>query len=891
MEIRKPINESRTLKGSTLESGIKCINVQDDNLDRSHVMVSVNIGSISNPFEYQGLAHFLEHMLFLGSTKYPGENDFANFLNENGGDSNAYTDTFETVYYFSVFNDKLDKAIDMFSRFFIDPLFDKDSVNREINAIQSEHNKNVQQDNWRLHHLFGLISKEGSMINKFGTGNLESLQKDGVRDAMISFYNKYYVSSNINIVTVSSLDNNVVNKYVKKSFSNIPKKIVPKITLEKPFFENKGKNYFLKSVSKEHRLVYLWEVPDNVKNYLTSHSPHIISHVISSDNNDSLKQVLIKKGLISTLYSYVPKEGMFVINVKLSKVSNWKKVDSYVRYYVTDLINNDWKKIAEYYQKKDKIIFNFSSKQSSNSLGLKLVTDLNYYPIEDCYIGPDVIENVSESEIQSLLKDYLTFDKVNIILSSDIDHTSLDSNVIGGKVEREPYYELSYVPVKLNASIAQPFKYEIISENPFLDVSPKWIDGLDETLVPIQVGGYPFKCWFGNVSMFKETIIYSELIFTNSEITFGIGNCLNTIILLKYINRKLEKNFNLASEIGFSANLNLSIMDSIVTITIAGHNDKFQEYFNMVILYLKEFKFDEEDSTMIEMIIESTKDSFNNINKTNPWGYSNYLEQLSMIKNLFTIEDALGYLNSLDAKSFFKKINETLNRVLFESKFTILTYGNVEFSELFEKGNKLIIDFPSFEKPRNVINMLKDIDSIHPNPDEKDNYVQFSHYIGTFQPKSALLLLVLTISLSQKFYDELRTKQQFGYLVSSHKNMYQNEFNYFKQQIQSSKSIDEIEQAILKFNNEFLSTVTEEDFKKYVESAKNLLEERDNSTIELVGRYLDEIYYNKFTFERRILLLQHINKITFGDYKKFYTDKILKGDTKKMYIRSQNNKV
>ena len=116
-------------------------------------------------------------------------------------------------------------------------------------------------------------------------------------------------------------------------------------------------------------------------------------------------------------------------------------------------------------------------------------------------------------------------------------------------------------------------------------------------------------------------------------------------------------------------------MDSIVTITITGHNDKYQEYFNMIISYLKNFKFDDDDKIMIEMIIEATKDSFNNINKNNPWRYSSYLEELSMIKNFFTIEEGLGYLNSLDVISFSKKIKETLNRVLFQSKFTILTYG------------------------------------------------------------------------------------------------------------------------------------------------------------------------------------------------------------------------
>ena len=392
MEIIKPKNEARILSGNILDNGIKFINVQDNELDKSCVMVSVNIGTISNPIEYQGLAHFLEHMLFLGSKKYPGENQFGKLLNENGGHSNAYTDKFETVYYFYVFNDKLEKAIDMFSRFFIDPLFDEDSVNREINAIQSEHDKNIQQDMWRTHHLIGLISKKGSMINKFGTGNLDSLKKKGVRDNMIKFYNKYYVSSNINIVTVSSVDNNIIKGYIKKSFSNITKKVEPKITIEKPFFKKIGKNYFLKSISKNHTLSYLWEIPDHLNNYLNTHSSHIISHVISSDNTYSLKRHLVNKGIIKNLYSYVMNEGLFILKINLPALSYWNEVDSYVRYYINDLINNDWVKIVKYYKKKDELLFNFSSKIDSNDLGLSLVTNLIYYPLERTYIGPNVIE-------------------------------------------------------------------------------------------------------------------------------------------------------------------------------------------------------------------------------------------------------------------------------------------------------------------------------------------------------------------------------------------------------------------------------------------------------------------------------------------------------------------
>ena len=175
-------NETRDFFGSELDNGIKYVNISDKTLDKSSLIVSVNVGSIAESKELQGLAHFLEHMLFLGSKKYPNESYFDEFLSKNGGYSNAYTDTYQTVYYFQVLNDSFEKSIDIISRFFIDPLFDKGSVDREINAIESEHLKNIQSDLWRYSYFTDLISKKDSMINMFSTGNLETLKKPNVRE-------------------------------------------------------------------------------------------------------------------------------------------------------------------------------------------------------------------------------------------------------------------------------------------------------------------------------------------------------------------------------------------------------------------------------------------------------------------------------------------------------------------------------------------------------------------------------------------------------------------------------------------------------------------------------------------------------------------------------------
>ena len=130
-----PENENRIFYSNQLKNKIKYTIVQDKNITQASVCVCIKAGSINNPKEYQGLAHFLEHMLFLGSKKYPKENYFDETLKCHGGSSNAYTALFETVYYFTVNSNYLEKILDIFSRFFIDPLFDENSFQLSMLGI------------------------------------------------------------------------------------------------------------------------------------------------------------------------------------------------------------------------------------------------------------------------------------------------------------------------------------------------------------------------------------------------------------------------------------------------------------------------------------------------------------------------------------------------------------------------------------------------------------------------------------------------------------------------------------------------------------------------------------------------------------------------------------
>ena len=61
----------------------------------------------------KGLAHYLEHMLFMGSTKYPDENEYDSFISQRGGSSNAFTECEYTLYYFDVLPQHMEKVTEL----------------------------------------------------------------------------------------------------------------------------------------------------------------------------------------------------------------------------------------------------------------------------------------------------------------------------------------------------------------------------------------------------------------------------------------------------------------------------------------------------------------------------------------------------------------------------------------------------------------------------------------------------------------------------------------------------------------------------------------------------------------------------------------------------------
>lgn len=115
-------SDKRVYKLITLDNKLRALLIQDDEADKSAAALNVHVGSALEPKELGGVAHFLEHMLFMGTEKYPSENDYAEYITQNGGYNNAFTAMTDTNYHFDCSNEAFEGALDRFSQFFIAPL-------------------------------------------------------------------------------------------------------------------------------------------------------------------------------------------------------------------------------------------------------------------------------------------------------------------------------------------------------------------------------------------------------------------------------------------------------------------------------------------------------------------------------------------------------------------------------------------------------------------------------------------------------------------------------------------------------------------------------------------------------------------------------------------------
>ena len=139
--INKSAGDKNDYQYFKLKNDLQVLLVEDNNATlgkgepMAYVSLSVNVGSLNSPPHRQGLAHFLEHMVFMGSKKYPDESSYTEHISANGGFDNACTEFEWTNFHYEINETGLLHSLEMLSACMEESLLSKDLMEREINAV------------------------------------------------------------------------------------------------------------------------------------------------------------------------------------------------------------------------------------------------------------------------------------------------------------------------------------------------------------------------------------------------------------------------------------------------------------------------------------------------------------------------------------------------------------------------------------------------------------------------------------------------------------------------------------------------------------------------------------------------------------------------------------
>lgn len=847
-------------KYGKLSNNIKYNISQDDNCDGVYVAVSVNIGSLNNPKDYQGLAHFLEHMLFLGSEKYPDENHFDKIVKGYGGNLNAYTGYYETVYHYYIYPQYLEKTLDVLANFFIKPLFNKDAVMREINAINSEHLKNINSDVWFTRQVVNSITKNDAVVNTFITGNLETLNKPDIREKMIDFYNKFYCSDNITVSITSSGKISTTEKIFKKCFNQIPnKQCHPKVDIVKPFFNNYNNEYQIipNNGSTDNMIVYVWELPQ-YDYFLKNKINFVLSEVLDSTNIDSLQTFLINAGLIKDLGSVYFDEGFFYLFVNTNKFdkTSINIINNHIKHYFNNMNKFNWNDLLHFYKNKYDILVNTNFYSDYEDRNIDMANNLHYYT--NYIFGDKVIHEINLDNMNEILE-MLQFNKCNIFYKSK---TILFDNT---KFITEIHYKVKYG--KLLSSLLQhkdvdiQFKYDL--DDFFYKDIPHKIKGL-KLYKPKEIKK---RVYFGNTSKYKEPKVYGKIILCHHSLSDTIENDILTRLAYQSINHYLSQHFNEANEIGYNCYFSFNSTFSSLYLNINGLNSMYSIFIEQCLDYIKKIKI---ENNIISLNINSMIESLENTDSASPLALSKHLIKVKLNNYYYKYTKLLEYIKVVDIDELILKVK---NRIKYIQNFKNLSatsffYGN------YKKPLVLLEDNHKFKRcSLPTTNVMTDIDVKHPNRNEKNNLVMymFNGKINDEYKRLAMFLCIM-LMMGHHSYDYLRTKKQLGYIAGS--SLFKNlKESYLLLRVQSEKEVDIVSQEMDTFIEMFktnLQKLTDDEFTQTKQSGLDTLLKKNTEIETEFVRYFGEIQLQEYVYDKHELIAKQLKKIKKQDLYNYF---------------------
>ncbi|XP_032664480.1 insulin-degrading enzyme isoform X2 [Odontomachus brunneus] len=894
-EIIKSKNDDRFYRGLVLKNKMKVLLINDPRTDKSAAALNVNIGSMCDPDDLPGLAHFCEHMLFLGTEKYPEQNDYTRYLSENGGISNATTYLDHTTYYFDVSPTKLGGGLERFAQFFLTPLFTDSLTELELNAIHSEHLKNLACDVWRFDQLEKSSANPQHPYSKFATGSRETLDVlpkqmgINVRERLLEFHEKYYSANvmSLCVLGVETLDK--LEEIVVNLFSQVQNKEIDiPIWREHPFDDEHFRTkWHIVPIKDTRNLHVTFPIPDLQEHYQAAPA-YYVSHLLGHEGEGSLLSALKTtrgwcNSLICGKQSYARGFCFFILVVDLTE-EGFKHVDDIITLmfqYINMLKKQgpvEW--IYNEYRDLASVNFRFMEKQQPRSYVSSRVTGLWDYPMNEILCG-DCLFPQWKPELIDTIVNCLTPQniRVHVVAKAYENVANETERWYGTKYKKE---SISAGTIDMWENAGYNSEFHLPAKNEFipsrLDLKPR-DDNVKEFPTIIEDTSF-VRLWF---KQDDEYLVPKAKMFLEFVSPFAYMDPVSCNLGYMFV-QLLQDSF---TEYVYPADLaglhwKLSYTQYGITLSIFGYDDKQHLLLEKIVDRMLNLKIDPE---RFEILKEDYIRDLKNFGAEQPYHHAIYYLALLLAEQAWTKNELLhatAYLTVSRVQAF---IPQLFSKVHVEC----LIHGNMiekealDIVRLIESKLKSAMPYiiPLWQQQLVVHREIKLDDGRHflfqtDNKLHKSSCTEVYYQIGMQSTESNVLLQLLAQIIGEPCFNILRTQEQLGYIVFSgvHKV---NVMQGLKILVQSDKHPRYVEKRIDMFVNcmlDYISTMPEEKFEKHKDSLVTLRLEKPKQLFYRTNIFWSEITAQKYNFDRVNIEVAYLKTITREQLFDFFKESI-----------------
>ncbi len=310
-----------------LLNGMTVLLVSDAQAPNSLAALALPVGSLEDPNNQLGLAHYLEHMVLMGSQRFPEPGSFSEFLKKHGGSHNASTASYRTAFYFEIENDALAPAVERLADAIAEPLLDPTNADRERNAVNAELTMARSRDGMRMAQVNAETLNPAHPSSRFSGGNLDTLKDkpDGkLHDELLSFYHRYYSANLMVGVLYSNQSLEQLAQLAVNTFGRIPNLNVqvPPITVPVVTPDQTGIIIHYVPAQPRKQLKIDFRIANNSAEFRGKTDTYI-SYLIGNRSKNTLSDWLQKQGLVDSINAGADpmvdrNGGVFSISVSLT---------------------------------------------------------------------------------------------------------------------------------------------------------------------------------------------------------------------------------------------------------------------------------------------------------------------------------------------------------------------------------------------------------------------------------------------------------------------------------------------------------------------------------------------------------------------------------------------